>query len=161
MDRLDYLILAELLEDARLPFLTIAKKLGVSPYTVKQRYEEMKRREIILRSIVSIDLSKLGYQGKVYLLITNDPSKSKAETIEALGKISNIISISEVVGEFDVIAVAPVTDFESIKRLVNQIKTLPSVRRVQITCINDTAFPLNASFGKILSQKSRILAAKC
>lgn len=92
MDKLDYLILAELLKDARMPFLTIAKKLNVSPYTVKQRYENMKQKGLIRQSVVSIDLSKLGYQGKVFMLINNDPGKSKAETIAGLKKISNIIS---------------------------------------------------------------------
>jgi DNA-binding Lrp family transcriptional regulator len=160
MDRLDYLILAELFEDARTPFLTIAKKIGVSPYTVKQRYEELKRRGVIVRSVVSIDLSMIGYQGKVFLLINTNPEKSKAEVLSGLERMSNIISISELVGEFDMIAVAVITDFQSIKRIVNQVKAQPGVQRVQITCINDTAFPLNASFGKILSQKSRELAAK-
>jgi len=160
MDKLDYLIVAELLEDARTPFLTIAKKLGVSPYTVKQRYEYMKQKGLIFRSVVSIDLTKLGYQGKVFLLINTDPEKSKAETIAGLKRISNIISGSEVIGAFDIIAIAPITDYESIKRLVNQVKALPGVQRVQVTCINDTAFPLNASFGKILSQRSRQLAKK-
>jgi DNA-binding Lrp family transcriptional regulator len=160
MDKLDYLILAELFEDARMPFLTIAKKLGVSPYTVKQRYEDMKQKGLIWRSTVSIDLAKLGYQGKVFLLIINDPEKSKAETIAGLKKISNLISGSEMVGAFEIIAIAPITDYESIKKLVNQVKALPSVQRVQVTCISDTAFPLNSSFGKILSQISRELSRK-
>jgi DNA-binding Lrp family transcriptional regulator len=160
VDKLDYLILAELFEDARTPFLTIAKKIGVSPYTVKLRYEQMKHKGIIIRSVVSIDLSRIGYQGKVFLLITTDPEKSKVETLSGIEKIGNVISTSELVGEFDIIAVAVITDFESIKRIVTQVKALPGVQRVQITCISDTAFPLNPSFGKILSQKSRELAAK-
>ena len=160
MDKLDYLILAELLEDARTPFLTVAEKLGVSPYTVKQRYEDMKRKGLIRRTVVSIDLTKLGYQGKAFLLITTDPEKSKSETIAGLKSISNIISGSELIGPFDIIAIAPITDYESIRRLVNQVKALIGVQHVQVTCINDTAFPLNASFGKIMSQKCRELAAK-
>jgi len=160
MDKLDYLILAELLKDARTPFLTIAKKLDVSPYTVKQRYEEMKRKEIIRRSVVSIDLSKLGYQGKLFLLITNRSDKNKGVTIAALEKMRNIISTSEIVGPFDIIAVAPITDYESIKTIVTKVRELPSVQHVEVVCINDTAFPLNASFGKILSQKSYELSTK-
>lgn len=160
MDKLDYLILAELFEEARTPFLTIAKKIGVSPYTVKQRYEDMKQRGIIIRSVVSIDLSRIGYQGKVFLLITINPEKSKTEAIAGLEKMRNVISTSELVGEFDLIAVGVITDYESIKRMVNQVKALPGVLRVQVTFINDTAFPLNASSGKILSQRSRELAAK-
>lgn len=160
MDRLDYLILAELFENARTPFLTVAKRIGVSPYTVKQRYEEMKQKGIIIRSVVSIDLSKIGYQGKIFLLITTNPEKNKKEVLSNLDKIGNIISTSELVGEFDIISVAVITDFESIKKIVNQVKSVPGVQRVQITCINDTAFPLNSGFGKILSQKSRELAKK-
>ena len=158
MDRLDYLILAELFQDARTPFIRVAKKIGVSPYTVKQRYEEMKQSGVIIRSVVSIDLSKIGYQGKIFLLITTNPEKNKAEVLSGLNKIRNIISTSELVGEFDMIAVAVITDFESIKSVVNQVKSVPGVVRVQITCINDTEFPLNASFGKIMSRKSRELA---
>jgi len=160
MDRIDYLILAELFIDARTPFLTIAKKLHVSPYTVKQRYDEMKKNGIIRRTIVSIDLSKLGYQGKLFLLITNKPDESRSMTMAALEKMRNVISISEIIGTFDIIAVAPITDVDSIRKLVNQIRELLSVQRVEVACINDTAFPINSSFGKILSQKSHELATK-
>jgi len=65
MDKEDYLILSELLKDAQMSFLAIAKKFDISPYTVIKRYEGMKREGIILQTMVSIDLSKLGYQGKV------------------------------------------------------------------------------------------------
>ena len=41
MDKLDFLILSELLKDAQTPFSTVAKKLGTSPYTVAKRYEKM------------------------------------------------------------------------------------------------------------------------
>ncbi len=118
----------------------------------------MKRKGIIIRSVVSIDLSKIGYQGKIFLYISTNPEKNKTEVLSDLKRIGNIISTSELVGEFDIIAVAVITDFESIKSVVNQVKSVPGVVRVQITCINDTAFPLNASYGKILSRKSRELA---
>ena len=64
MDKIDYLILSELLKDASLSFVEIAEKVGTTPYTVRRRYEKMKKEGVIHRCIVSIDLSKLGYQGK-------------------------------------------------------------------------------------------------
>jgi hypothetical protein len=93
-------------------------------------------------------------------MITVKSGENKAVTIHTLEKIRNIISISEIVGTFDIIAVAPVTDFDSIKEIVLQIRELPSVQRVEVACINDTAFPISPTFGKMLSQKSRSLAAK-
>ncbi len=159
MDQTDYLILGELLLDAQTSFLQIAKKLKISSFTVKSRYDKMVKEGVIARSSIHIDLSKLGYQGKVFLLITNAPNQTKKTTVDALKKISNIISVSEIIGPFDLIALAPVTDFNSIKDLVNEVKKIPSVQRVNLTCVNETMFPLSPNFGKMLSQASRDAAA--
>ena len=153
MDKLDYLILSDLLKDAQMSFMAIAKKLGISPYTVRKRYQRMKREGVIKKSIVSIDLSKLGYQGKAFLMITNSPSHDKSVTIASLMKIKNVMVISEIIGPFDILAIAPVMDLNSIRALADEVRKLPSVQRVEITCISDTAFPINAGFGKALSQK--------
>jgi Lrp/AsnC family transcriptional regulator for asnA, asnC and gidA len=155
MDELDYLILAELLKNAQLSFLKIAQKLGVSSYTVKNRFTKMKKEGIIKERIITLDLSRLGYQGKVFLLITNAPTQPKSVTIEALKKIRNIIVISEVIGPFDILAIAPIIDFNSIKNLVYDVKQIPSVQRVKINCLNNTMFPVNPTFGKVLSQLSQ------
>lgn len=158
MDKLDYLILSELCKDAQLSFVIIAKKFGVTPYTVRKRYEKMKKEGIIFKSVVSIDLSKLGYQGKAFLMITVSAERDKSVTISGLKKISNVILVTEIIGTFDILAIAPVIDLNSIRTIVNEIKKLPNVQKVEITCINDTAFPVNPSFGEVLSQKSYELA---
>ncbi len=154
MDELDYLILGELLKNAQTSFLKIAQKIGVSSFTVKSRFDKMKEEGVIRKTIITLDLSKLGYQGKAFLLITNTPNQAKSVTMEALKKIRNIIVLSEIIGPFDIIAIAPITDFNSVKALVNEVKSIPSVQRVKISCINDTIFPINQTHGKILSQES-------
>ncbi len=158
MDKLDQLILSELLKDAQLSFVKIAKKLGTSPYTIRKRYERMKAEGIIDKSIVSIDLSKLGYQGKVFLMITISPQRDKSETISALKKIRNIFVITEIMGSFDILAIAPIIDLNSIRTIVDEINKLPDVQKVEITCVNNTDFPFNSSWGKLFSRKSYELA---
>ncbi len=159
MDKLDYLILSDLLKDAQMSFMTIAKKRGISPYTVRKRYQRMKREGVIKKSVVSIDLSKLGYQGKVFLMITNSPGHDKSGTIAALMKIKNVMIITEIIGTFDILAIAPVTDLNSIRMLADEARKLSSVQRVEITCISDTAFPVSSSFGRLLSQECLEAAA--
>jgi len=159
MDKLDYLILSELLKNAQKSFLTIARRLGVSPSTIVKRYGKMKEDGTITSSVVSLDLSKLGYQGKAFLMITNVPNKDKSATIESLKKIRNIMLITEIIGAFDILAIAPVSDLNSIKTLVREVKKIPSVQQVEITCIGDTAFPINSSFGEVVSKKCLYLSA--
>lgn len=158
MDKLDYLIISELCKDARRSFVKIAKELGVTPYTVRKRYEKMKKEGKIRTSIVSIDLSKLGYQGKAFLMINISAKQDKSLTITGLKKIRNILVITEIIGPFDILAIAPVTDLNSIRTIVNAVKKVPNVQRVEVIFINDTAFPVSASFGELLSRKSYELA---
>jgi Lrp/AsnC family leucine-responsive transcriptional regulator len=150
MDEIDLQIIRELNKDAQMPFLRIAKKLGVSPETVRKRYRKLKEDGTIVHGTISIDLSRIGYQGKVFLLIKNAPNYDKSKTIAALKEMWNVFLVSEMMGDFEIIGIAPVKDMNSLRTLVDKIKKLPSVSRVEFTLINDTAFPVHKQFGKLL-----------
>jgi len=158
LDKLDYLILSELLLDAELSYVEIAKKVNSTPYTVRRRYEKMKKEGIFFRSTISIDLSKIGYQGKAQLFIKLSPNNKKSETIGYLKTVKNIIVITEIMGRYDILAIAPVTDLKSIQKLVGEARKAPFVERIEISLIDDVNFPICSSFGKVLSEKSRALA---
>ena len=149
LDETDIYIIRELVKDGQTPLLSIAKKLGISPETVRTRYRKLKKERTITHGSVTIDLSKLGYQGKVFLMITNAPNHDKSKTIEAMKKIITIFIIAEVIGDFEIIAIAPVKDMLNLKELVNKIKKIPGVNQVEITLINDTAFPVSTRFGDL------------
>jgi Lrp/AsnC family transcriptional regulator, leucine-responsive regulatory protein len=160
MDKIDYLIFSELLKDASLSYVEISNKLGISSYTVRRHYEKMKKEGAIQKCVVSIDLSKLGYQGKALLLITVTPNSNKSDTIAYLKKIRNIMVITEIIGPYDIIAIAPITDLKNIQTLVKEVREAPCLQRVEIACMDDTHFPIGPNFNNILSQKSCALATK-
>lgn len=153
MDKLDKLILSFLYKDPRMAFREIAKKLGRSPFTIRMRYQKMKKNGIIRCNIVGIDLSKLGYQGKVSMFITLFPNRDKIVTVSEIIKIRNVFSIIEVVGPCDIFAKAAVKDLNDTRNIINQIRKLPDVQRVEIVIDNDTAFPINPMYGEILSRR--------
>ena len=149
-----------MLKNAQISLLKIAIKLDISPLTVRKRYEKMINEGVIRKSVITIDLSKLGYEGKVFLLITNTPNVNKATTIETLKKIQNVMIVSEIIGPIDILAIAPVIDLNSIKTLVSEVKKIPSVQRVEIACTNNTTFPISPAYGKLMSQRSIELTQK-
>jgi DNA-binding Lrp family transcriptional regulator len=160
LDHLDYLILGELLLDPQRPFVHISKKLKVTSLTVGCRYNKMVEEGIIGKPSINIDLSKLGYQGKTFLLITNVRNQPKEKTIIELKKLRNILLINEILGSFDIIVVAPSVDFNSIAELVSQVKSIPSVERVNLSFVNETSFPFDRSYRETLSQRSLKTAIK-
>jgi len=152
MDETDRQIISELAKDAQAPLTRIAKRIGVSAETVRKRYGKMKKEGTITQSTIAIDLSKIGYQGKVILMITNAPNQDMTTTIDVLKKTPNIFIFSEIVGDADVLAIAPVKDLKSITALVNNIKKAPSVERVETSFISDTFFPISQNFNKLYQQ---------
>ena len=81
-----------------------------------------------------------------------------ASVSSALTKIKNVIIVTEIIGPFHLLAIAPIMDLSSIRKLVNEARNAPNVERVEIACINDTNYPINPSFGKVLSRKSYEIA---
>ncbi len=160
MDKTDYLIFSELLKDAALSYKEISTKLGISAYTVRRRYEKMRKEGAIQKSVASIDLSKLGYQGKVFLLITVTPNSDKSSAIAYLKKTRNIIVTAEIIGPYDILAIAPIIDLKSIQTLVKEVRKAPCLQRVEIACMDNTQFPIGPNFNNILSQTSYALAKK-
>jgi Lrp/AsnC family transcriptional regulator for asnA, asnC and gidA len=150
MDEVDLQILKELAKNVRAPLSRIAEKTGVAPKTAQRRYEKMKEEGIILLSTVTLDLSKIGYQCKAYLMIANAQNHDKRETTAALKQIPNIFLITETLGDFDVFAIAVIKDFESMINLVTSIRSMPSVDEVEVALTRDTSFPVGKDFDVLL-----------
>jgi DNA-binding Lrp family transcriptional regulator len=151
MDGTDFEILQLLVRNPQEPFYRIAKKVGVSPRTVQRKVQKMKEAGMIICFSIIIDLSKLGYQGEAYLQISNVPGYDKATTIDELKRIPNIFLITEIMGDFDILAVAAVKDYQRIVNMVATIKRLPSVEKVETDFVTETRFPATTKFTEQLT----------
>jgi Lrp/AsnC family transcriptional regulator, regulator for asnA, asnC and gidA len=139
-------ILRELIDNPQIPFSHISKKLKVSQNTVKKKYEEMVKEKVILNSSITIDLSKIGFQGSARFTITTE---KKEETIEALKKIPNIILIAETFGDYNIVAIAIIKDYKSMLSIANEIWKMPPVKQVDVGLAQEAHFPLDAQFTKV------------
>jgi Lrp/AsnC family transcriptional regulator for asnA, asnC and gidA len=133
MDKIDLQIIKELSEDARKPFIKIAKKIGVSTQTVIKRYNEMKAKGIIQLCAITIDLKKIGYKGAAHLLITHSPESRLSETMEQLKNIQNVVIASKAIGDFEGYAILVFKDVEDLYEKVLQIKGLSSISTVEVS----------------------------
>ncbi len=156
MDIVDAKILRELTKNPQAHFSRVAEKIGVTPGTVQKRYHKLRDNSIIIRSSVIIDLSKIGYQGKAYLMITNAPGYSKETTINALKKIPNMFMMTDIIGEFDVLVIAAVRNFTGIMDNVDTIRKLPSVERIDVAFVKDTMFPSPKEFNELFLPEEQI-----
>ncbi len=149
MDKIDQEILTQLTKKPKKPFLKIAQEIGISPITVQNRYEKMKKEGIIFGTSMMIDLSKIGFQGKAFLFITSSTNCKYRMTTQTLSKIQNVFLIAEIVGAFDVLVMLTFRDIAEIKETVDQIRAQPCVEKVETALTNDTIYPVKEDFTDI------------
>ena len=152
MDDLDLKILRALAKDAQESFLSIAKRLDVSPKTVQTRFNKMVNKKIILQCSIMVDLSKLGYQGKAYLMISLEEGYDKEKIVALLQKKKNLFLVTEVMGgPYDVLAVAAIKDYQHTIDCILSVKNLTGVAHVDVDLTNETSFPVDNSYNSLIN----------
>lgn len=149
MDNIDQQILKVLMKNPTESFSSVAETIGVSVQTVIKRYKAMKNNEIILGENTTVNLSKVGFSGKVFLLIKGSIDFKSSTVTEKVSKLPNVFLTSEMVGSFDLLAMALVKSAADIKDLISKTATMPGVKEVDFTLTTDTTFPVTEHYANI------------
>jgi Lrp/AsnC family transcriptional regulator for asnA, asnC and gidA len=149
LDEIDREILKIMSKKPDMPFLQIAKKLGISPITVQKRFEDMKKEGIFFRSTLILDLSKIGFKGKAFLFIKFSKDCNIKKIVEALHQMTNVFLFVEIVGTFDMLAMVVFRDITEIMEIVNDIKATPCVEKVEISLTNESFYPFRKEYTEL------------
>ncbi len=100
IDRLDKKILQLISQDARIPFLEVARECNVSGAAIHQRIQKLRNTGIIKGSEFVIDTYKVGFQTCAYIGITLSDVKSFPFVVEELKKIPEVVECHYTTGKF-------------------------------------------------------------
>lgn len=131
IDSLDIKILNYLQQDARMPFLEMARKLLVSGGTIHQRVEKLKEAKIITGSTIQLDQRKLGFAVTVLLGIHLKNAKDVEKVIQHLDNIEEVVEAYYTTGNYALIVKVLVRDIDHFHQFL--IKKLQSIQEIQST----------------------------
>lgn len=101
IDKLDRKILRLIAEDARIPFLEVARACNVSGAAIHQRIQKLTALGVLKGSQFMIDPEKIGYETCAYIgLNLKDPSTFD-EVVEKLKEIPEVVECHYTTGNFD------------------------------------------------------------
>ena len=132
IDNVDRQILSILLQDARTPFIEIARKLIVSGGTIHQRVEKMKAAGIIEGSKVSLNLKKLGFDVTVFIGVHLKSSKELTDVIQKLKAMPEVLEAHYTTGNYALllkICTKSTSDFH--KFLVEKLQPIDQVQSTE------------------------------
>lgn len=101
LDSLDKKILKMIAEDARVPFLEVARECNVSGAAIHQRIQKLTNLGVIKGSQFIIDPEKIGYETCAYVgLYLKDPGTFDT-VVEELKKIPEVVECHYTTGGYD------------------------------------------------------------
>jgi len=101
LDSLDKKILKMIAEDARVPFLEVARECNVSGAAIHQRIQKLTNLGVIKGSQFIIDPEKIGYETCAYVgLFLKDPGTFDV-VVEELKKIPEVVECHYTTGGYD------------------------------------------------------------
>jgi len=140
---IDFKILKEISLNPRKPLTNIAEKYEISSVTIANRIRNLEKKEIIKGYKINIDYTKLGMQlfNVQYNLKNYDNIK---KIIQYAIQNSNLISISEVIGNCDLSLNYHMPNYLLIHPVINNLlKTFPDDIKNRITTSYPTIYKSN------------------
>ncbi len=101
LDALDKKILELILNDARIPFLEVARACNVSGAAIHQRIQKLTNLGILKGSQYLVDPEKIGYETCAYIGLYLKAPERFDEVVAALRKIPEVVECHYTTGSFD------------------------------------------------------------
>ena len=131
IDSVDRQILGILLQDARTPFIEIARKLIVSGGTIHQRVEKMKAAGIIEGSQITLNLKNLGFDVTVFIGVHLKSSKELAGVIKKLKAMPEVLEAHYTTGNYALLLKICTRSTSDFHRFL--VEKLQPIEQVQAT----------------------------
>lgn len=131
LDEIDHQILDMLIDNTRIPFTDIAKKLLISAGTVHVRVKKMEDAGIIQGSSLTLDYVKLGYSFIAYVGIYLQNTSQTQFVIERLNQIPFVTVASITTGKFNIFCKLRAKGTDHAKNIIFQIDDIEGVYRTE------------------------------
>lgn len=129
-DELDMKILTELTRNASISVPQLSKKLNINSSVLYSRIKRLSKRNLIKKFTIVVNESMLGLNIKATVGVNRDP-KRKDLIHDELLNISEVRSLSEVTGRFDMIVTVNASNLEELHNIV--IERIGKIEGIQNT----------------------------
>ena len=131
LDEIDHQILDVLIDNTRIPYTDIAKKLLISAGTVHVRVKKMEDAELIKGSSLTLDYVKLGYSFIAYVGIFLEKTHQTKFVLERLEEIPFVTVAHITTGKFNIFCKIRARDTTHAKNIIFKIDDIDGVSRTE------------------------------
>jgi Lrp/AsnC family transcriptional regulator for asnA, asnC and gidA len=127
IDALDKKIINYLMDNARKPFLEIARDCGISGAAVHQRVQKLEERGVFKSSKFIVDEEVLGYRTKAYIGVFLERAGKYPMVKKEIEKIPEVVECHFTTGKYAVMIKVFCIDNQHLKDVLLQLHDLDGV----------------------------------
>lgn len=131
LDDVDHQILDMLIDNTRVPFTDIAKKLNISAGTIHVRVKKMEEGGIIKGSSLTLDYKKLGYSFIAYVGVFLQNTSQTKFVLERINIIPFVTVAHITTGKFNIFCKIRAKDTEHAKDIIFMLDDIEGVYRTE------------------------------
>jgi Lrp/AsnC family transcriptional regulator, regulator for asnA, asnC and gidA len=129
IDQTDVQILTTLQENSHQSCRKLAEKIDVSSPIASARVRVLEDKGLLKGYTAILDPEKLGYNLTVIMFIQAEGCYVK-DLANELSHITNVVTVYEITGEFDLAAVVKLKGRESLNQLIRSLMVTPHVKKI-------------------------------
>ncbi|MEW6748615.1 MAG: Lrp/AsnC family transcriptional regulator [Candidatus Micrarchaeota archaeon] len=129
MDKRDRTIIGALMEDARAPYSSMARRLGISEAAVRKRVRNLEEAGIISKYTIRVDPGALGYGAIAIIGIDTEPD-ALVRVQEKVRAIKGVRYTSLSSGDHMLLFGVWCRDMKELESLIAKAKSLPGVTKI-------------------------------
>lgn len=132
LDKLDYQIIQEMMENAEISYADLGKKLFVSGGTIHVRIKKLEEFHIVKGKKLSVDLKALGYDVIAFIGVYLEKSSLYDTVAKELKKIPQIVRLNYTTGNYSMFAEIVCKDIQELRYVLHdELQKIKGIERTE------------------------------
>jgi Lrp/AsnC family transcriptional regulator for asnA, asnC and gidA len=144
LDKLDFQIIQEMMEDAEISYADLGKKLFVSGGTIHVRIKKLEELRIVKGKRLSVDLKSLGYDVIAFIGVYLEKSSLYDTVAKELRKIPQIVRLNYTTGNYSMFAEIVCKDIQELRFVLHdELQKIKGIERTETFISLEESFDRN------------------
>ena len=144
LDKLDYQIIQEMMENAEISYADLGKKLFVSGGTIHVRIKKLEEIGIVKGTKLNVDIKALGYDVIAFIGIFLEKSSLYDTVAKELRKIPEIVRLNYTTGNYSMFAEVICKDIQQLRFVLHdELQKIKGIERTETFISLDESFIRN------------------
>lgn len=132
LDKLDFQIIQEMMENAEISYADLGKKLFVSGGTIHVRIKKLEELKVVKGKRLSVDLKSLGYDVIAFIGVYLEKSSLYDSVAKELKKIPQIVRLNYTTGNYSMFAEIVCKDIPELRFVLHdELQKIKGIERTE------------------------------